>query len=190
MIGSLTNKIQIFQRFKSFSRLKFRFELKCKFQKKKKTENCPFGWILRYFIPAGMRCFWEISNRSPLERDISKTSQKHLKRDVFFETSLIIRLCITHCQNTVKVSYKKLRTSISGKYLIHLSCNNAFFSKLIKKAVIRNFNCQKNTSAGALFLIGIAWNCRLFIKKETLAQVLFWKYWETPILQNGYEGFK
>ena len=34
--------------------------------------------------PAGMRCLWEISIRSPL-REIS---QKHLKRDIFFVTSL------------------------------------------------------------------------------------------------------
>ena len=30
-------------------------------------------------------------------------------------------------RNLVKVSYKKLRNQISGKYLIHVSCNNAFF---------------------------------------------------------------
>ena len=43
VIENLTNKIQIFQRFKSFPHLKFRFELKNKFKKKKKTENCQFG---------------------------------------------------------------------------------------------------------------------------------------------------
>ena len=58
-------------------------------------------------------------------------------------------------RNLVKVSYKKLRNWISDKCLIHVSWNNAFFSGLIKKAVVRNFNCQKNTSAGAPFLIGI-----------------------------------
>ena len=30
-------------------------------------------------------------------------------------------------RNLVKVSYKKLRNQISDKYLIHVSCNNAFF---------------------------------------------------------------
>ena len=59
-------------------------------------------------------------------------------------------------RNLFKVSYKKLRNGISDKDLIHVSCNNAFFKKLIKKAIIRNFNCQKNTSVGAPFLIGIA----------------------------------
>ena len=93
-------------------------------------------------------------------------------------------------RNLVKDSYKKFRNWISDKHLIHISCSNTFFSKLIKKAVIRKFNCQKNTSAGAPFLIGIAWSCRLFIKKEALAQVFFWEYWETPILQNDCEGFK
>ena len=35
-------------------------------------------------------------------------------------------------RNLVKVSYKKLRNQISDKYLIHVSCNNAFSPKLIK----------------------------------------------------------
>ena len=61
-------------------------------------------------------------------------------------------------RDLVKVSYKKSSNWISGKYLIHVSCNNAFFSKLIKKAVIRNFDCQKNTSAGAPFLKAKAFN--------------------------------
>ena len=43
--------------------------------------------IICSYFPAGMTCLWEISIRSPL-RDILETSQKHLKRDVFFVTSL------------------------------------------------------------------------------------------------------
>ena len=93
-------------------------------------------------------------------------------------------------RNLINVLTKKLGNSISDKYLIHVSCNNAFFSKLTKKAVIINFNCQKNTSAGTPFFIGIAWSCRLFLKKETPAQVFFWEYWETPTLQNDCEGSK
>ena len=109
---------------------------------------------------------------------------------VIFSNDKTLYNPLSKYRNLVKVSYKKLRNWISDKYLIHVSCNNAFFSKLIKKAVIRNFNCQKNTSAGAPFLIEIAWSCRLFIKKEARAQIFFWEYWETPILQNDCEGFK
>ena len=43
VIENLTNKIQIFQRFKTFRRLKFCFELKTEFKKKEKAENCQFG---------------------------------------------------------------------------------------------------------------------------------------------------
>ena len=30
-------------------------------------------------------------------------------------------------RNLVKISYKKLRNQVSDKYLIHVSCSNAFF---------------------------------------------------------------
>ena len=43
----------------------------------------------------------------------------------------------------------------------------------------------RNTTVGVLFLIRIAWSYRLFIKKEALAQVFSWEYWETPILKTA-----
>ena len=56
-------------------------------------------------------------------------------------------------RNLVKVSYKKLCNQVSDKYLIHVSCNNALFqSKLsFKKAVIRNFNCEKKYQCRSVF---------------------------------------
>ena len=108
---------------------------------------------------------------------------------VIFSNDKTLYNPLSKYRNLVKVSYKKLRNWISDKYLIHVSCNNAFFSKLIKKAVIGNFDCQKNTSAGAPFLIGMTWSCTLFIKKR-LWHSCFSENIEKHLLQNDCEGFK
>ena len=72
-------------------------------------------------ILAGMRCLWDVSNRSPLREksqiplkniskrcrfcDVFKTSQIHLKKDVFFVTSL--RLLKYISKKTSQIHLKK-----------------------------------------------------------------------------------
>ena len=62
---------------------------------------------------------------------------------------------------------------------------------MLKKFLLKIFcNCQENTCVRAPFLIRIDRSCRVattFITKETLARVLSWEYWETPILKNSCE---
>ena len=109
---------------------------------------------------------------------------------VIFSNDKTLYNPLSKYRNLVKVSYKKLRNWISDKYLIHVSCNNAFISKLIKKAVIEILIVRKiPVRAGGPFFKRDRLTLRAIYKKETLAQVVFWEYLERPMLQNDCEGF-
>ena len=52
------------------------------------------------------------------------------------------------------------------------------------------YSCQENTSAQEPSSVRIGSSTRpatIFIKKKTLAHMLFWQYWKTPILRNNCE---
>ena len=91
--------------------------------------------------PAGMRCLWEISIRSPLRETSQRLSQKYLKRDDFFVTSLkrlkYISKIFLFC-DVLKTSWAYLKKDVysltSLRRLKNISRKFLWFSKIAHKS--------------------------------------------------------